>query len=143
MRDVHQSISSEKGLAKKTSVIFNLKPWTGSKIMSYNEDGFDQLKRSRSNFEATPTLTSNQQSSPMLLSIPPPIPLIDSKRALAAVLENLSKISTEIPAFVPVTDSIYKNRLEKALLKNFDYIRRFLSRLLPRIYPLYFSADTF
>lgn len=112
--------------------------------MSYNQDDFDQLKRSKSNFETTPTLTSYQQSSaPMLLSIPPPIPLIDSRRALAAVLENLSKISTEIPAFVPVTDSIYKNRLEKALLKNFDYIRRFLSHLLPRIYPLHFSADTF
>ena len=113
-------------------------------MMSYNQDGFDQLKRSKSNFETMPTLTSYQQSSaPMMLTIPPPIPLIDSKRALAAVLQNLSKISTEIPAFVPVTDSIYKNRLEKALLKNFDYIRRFLSRLLPRIYSLYFSADTF
>jgi hypothetical protein len=112
--------------------------------MSYNQDGFDQLKRSKSNFETTPTLTSDQQSkAPMLLTIPPPIPLIDSKRALAEVLENLSKSSTEIPAFVPVTDSIYKNRLEKALLKNFDYIRRFLSRLLPRIHPFYFSADTF
>lgn len=113
-------------------------------MMSFNQDGFDQLKRSKSNFQTTPTPTNYQQSSaPMLLTIPPPIPLIDSKRALAAVLENLSKISNEIPAFVPVTDSIYKNRLEKALLKNFDYIRRFFSRYLPRIYHLYFSADTF
>jgi hypothetical protein len=51
---------------------------------------------------------------------------IDTKKALAAVLENLNKASSEVPAFVPVTDSTYIRRLEKALTKNFDYIRRLL-----------------
>lgn len=102
--------------------------------MSFIQDDFDQLKRRKSNLETTTMLPSYQQSSaPHFLTIPPPIPLIDSKRALAAVLENLSKIPTEIPTFVPVTDSIYINRLEKALHKNFDYIRRSLSRLSSRI----------
>lgn len=52
---------------------------------------------------------------------------IDTKKALAAVLENLNKASSEVPAFVPVTDAIYIRRLEKALTKNFDYIRRLLN----------------
>ena len=49
---------------------------------------------------------------------------IDTKKALAAVLESLNKASSDVPVFVPVTDSIYIRRLEKALTKNFDYIRR-------------------
>ena len=109
--------------------------------MSFIQDDYDQSKRQRSNFETTLALNSYQQSAaPMLLTTPPTIPLIDSKKALAAVLENLSKIATEIPAFVPVTDSIYRNRLEKALHKNFDYIRRSYSHFLRRINRLYFSA---
>lgn len=54
---------------------------------------------------------------------------IDTKKALAAVLENLNKAASEVPAFVPVTDSTYIRRLEKALTKNFDYIRRLLQTL--------------
>ena len=50
---------------------------------------------------------------------------IDTQKALAVILENLNKASSEPPAFIPVTDSIYIRRLEKALVKNFDYIRRF------------------
>lgn len=53
---------------------------------------------------------------------------IDAQKALAVILENLSKVSSEPPAFIPVTDSIYIRRLEKALAKNFDYIRRSILR---------------
>jgi hypothetical protein len=73
---------------------------------------------------------------------------IDTKKALAAVLENLNKASSEVPAFVPVTDSTYIRRLEKALTKNFDYIRRLLEtessqhlQLIRKILPTAIVSD--
>jgi ABC-type transporter Mla subunit MlaD len=73
---------------------------------------------------------------------------IDTKKALAAVLENLNKASSEVPAFVQVTDSTYIRRLEKALTKNFDYIRRLLEtvssqhlQLIRKILPTAIVSD--
>lgn len=65
---------------------------------------------------------------------------IDTKKALAAVLESLSKVVTVAPSFVPVTDLIYVQRLEKALQKNFDYIRRLPSVTSVECILIYFSA---
>jgi hypothetical protein len=49
---------------------------------------------------------------------------VDTKKALAEVLARIGIAATQPPAFVPVTSAVYIQRLEKALLKNFDFIRR-------------------
>ena len=50
---------------------------------------------------------------------------VDTKRALQAVLDNISRAVGATPAFVPVTSAAHIQRLERALQKNFDFIRRF------------------
>ena len=50
---------------------------------------------------------------------------VDTKRALQAVLDNISRAVGATPAFVPVTSAAHIQRLERALQKNFVFIRRF------------------
>jgi len=113
----------------------------------------EEPKRRRSNFDVPPTFGSSAPTLPVapLFAFPPPpvfvdpthtLPpppvfveaahvftppplFVDTKKALATVLENLNR-SSSIAPFIPVTDAVYKLRLEKAIIKNFDYIRRFL-----------------
>lgn len=123
----------------------------------------EEPKRRRSNFDVLPSFGSTAPTAqslpiaPLLAFPPPPVfvdpthtfppppvfvdtahiftppPLfVDTKKALATVLENLNKNSSISP-FIPVTDAVYKLRLEKAIIKNFDYIRRFLSNGLASI----------
>ena len=61
---------------------------------------------------------------------------LEQQEALARVIANLNQSVAAIQSgaglvagigasFVPVTSAAYTERLEKALLKNFDYIRRY------------------
>ena len=54
----------------------------------------------------------------------------EQQEAIARVIANLNQSVAAIQSgagatFVPVTSAAYVERLEKALLKNFDYIRRY------------------
>ena len=65
-------------------------------------------------------------SAPLpVTSLPENFTPIDTKRALQAVLDNISRAVGATPAFVPVTSATHIQRLERALQKNFDFIRRF------------------
>ena len=55
---------------------------------------------------------------------------LEQQEAIARVIANLNQSVAAIQSgagatFVPVTSAAYTERLEKALLKNFDYIRRY------------------
>lgn len=83
---------------------------------SYSEvlNSNDESKRRR--FENAPV---------PITTLPANFTPIDTKKALQAVLDNLSKVVAATPLFVPVTDATHIQRLERALQKNFDFIRRF------------------
>ena len=55
---------------------------------------------------------------------------LEQQEAIARVIANLNQSVAAIQSgagatFVPVTSAAYTERLDKALLKNFDYIRRY------------------
>jgi anaerobic glycerol-3-phosphate dehydrogenase len=75
--------------------------------MQRNASYLEELepKKRRSNFDITPA---------------------EMGKNLHQVLDQLNKASDMIPVFIPATEPVFILRLEKALQRNFDYIRRFV-----------------